>query len=100
MILRRYDLLDGVSAVGASAPVQPIGEDKTFDIVITGVATVLIEVSNNRNAYAAPESATWHTLATITASGAYSNNEAWATLRARVSSYTSGTITVIMSASE
>ena len=49
---------------------------------------LLIEASNDRT--------NWVTLATITASGGYESDAPWKFIRANVSVFTSGTVTVLL----
>lgn len=81
-------LLDAVAATGASST-RPMGRlHKVFSIVISGTATVAIQGS--------AEGTTWHTLASSTTTAAYANAEAWPLIRASVTAYTSGTVSVFM----
>jgi hypothetical protein len=93
-------LLDNKASTGAGQVVEVDSEKTSFDVVITNIATVQIQASNNIMALTDPASVTWHTLATITTSGGYENYAPWRYWRANVSSYTSGTVTVRMGLTE
>lgn len=58
---------------------------KTFTIDITGVATVKIQGSDGVN---------WYDIAETTISGAVQHYFPWQAVRANVTAYTSGTVTV------
>lgn len=81
-------LLDAVGATGAGTAVQNPGRHKLFQAVISGTATVDIEGSlDNVN---------WVQLGQLTASGIVSDSDPWEYVRANVTAWTSGTVTVIM----
>jgi len=65
-------------------------ERKTFDVQITGAATVIIE----GNGFDDDDAADWYQLSSTTSSTHYSTADAHKYMRARVSSYTSGSVTV------
>jgi len=65
-------------------------ERKTFDVQITGAATVVIE----GNGFDDDDAADWYQLSSTTSSSHYSTADAHKYVRARVSSFTSGSVTV------
>lgn len=65
-------------------------ERKTFDVQITGAATVVIE----GNGFDDDDAADWYQLSSTTSSTHYSTADAHKYMRARVTSYTSGSVTV------
>jgi len=83
-------LLNAVSQAGAGSTVQPDKTARVYQITITGTATVAIEASC--------DDSNWVTLASVTASGGYESTAPWPYVRANVTSYTSGTVTVLMAA--
>ena len=80
-------LLKAVTATGAGEAVRPIGKDRSIQIDGITNATVLVQVSE--------DNANWHTVITATADGHYQLESNSRYMRANVSVYTSGTITVV-----
>jgi len=89
-------LLDAVSVIGPSEPWFPVAANKTFHVIITGTATVTIEVTNDATLDDTPTTDNWVTLATVTTSGGVENSQPWKAVRARVVSLLVGTVTVIL----
>ena len=81
-------LLDGVTAVGAGTSYET-AED-TFSVQVEGItiATVSIEVSND------PTGTVWQAASSLTADGVASITGPYIKVRANVTAYTSGTISV------
>lgn len=77
------------TGAGAWVPVRQIRDLRTFQVTITGVATVALEGSND-GVNAVPLQAN------IKASAGYEDAAPWNYMRANVTSYASGTITVVM----
>ena len=84
-------LVLGQTAVGAgpATMVRNIDEPRTFQVTITGVATVSVEASNDGVNFIPLQ-------AGITVSAGYTDDGAWGYVRANVTSYTSGSVTVVM----
>lgn len=77
------------TGAGASTPVRMIRDKRTFQVTIIGTATVAIEGSNDGN--------NWVTLQSgVTSSSGFEDDAPWNYVRANVTSYTSGTVTVVM----
>lgn len=88
-------LLPATTNSAATGPsLKLVSMNKTIQAILSGTATVVIEVSNDPLVETTPASATWVTLITTSVSGGWVNNEPWKYWRARVSAYTSGTIAV------
>lgn len=84
-------LLLAAAALGDTGrTVAPGVVARTFQSILTGTATVVIEVSND------PLQLTWFTLFTHTVNSAANSTSVYKYVRARVTAYTSGTITVYM----
>ena len=83
-------LLDGVGAVVNGDTYRCYQSKKSFQVLISDTATVQIQGSNN--------SVNWNTLSdgTLTASGYLHVDAPTPYVRAIVSSYTSGTVSVIL----
>ena len=83
-------LLDGVGAVVNGDTYRCYQSKKSFQVLISDTATVQIQGSNN--------SVNWNTLSdgTLTASGYLHVDAPTPYIRAIVSSYTSGTVSVIL----
>lgn len=83
-------LLNAVSSVTTGAAFVPLGRFKSFSFVITGVASAVVEVSN--------DGVTWSIMSVaLLDSGTLENQFPWPFVRGRVLTRTSGTITVLMS---
>ena len=82
-------LLKAVVATGAGDAVRPIGKDRAIQVDGITTATVLIQVSEDNS--------NWHTVLTITADGHYQLESSSRYMRANVSVWTAGTITVLAS---
>jgi len=89
-------LLDAVAVIGSSEPWFPTTVNRTFHVIITGIAEVVIEVTNDATLDDTPTTDNWITLATITTSGGVENNQPWKAVRARVVFLLVGTVTVIL----
>lgn len=77
------------TGAGTATPVRMIRDKRTFQVTVTGVAVVAIEGSNDGN--------NWITLqAGITSSAGFEDDAPWNYVRANVTSYTSGSVTVVM----
>lgn len=83
-------LLIGAAAVGAGRAVAPTMVERTFHMILTGTATVHIEVSND------PAQLVWASIGSATANAVLANFDAYKYVRANVTAYTSGTISVYM----
>ena len=79
-------LLSAVAATGAGASVKPGAKDRSIQISGTFVGTVLIQCSE--------DDSNWTTVLTATTEGTWQLESSSRHLRANVSVYTSGTITV------
>lgn len=81
--------VQAATGAGASTPVRMIRDKRTFQVTINGIATVAIEGSN--------DGANWIMLQPgITSSTGYEDDAPWNFVRANVTSYTSGSVTVVM----
>lgn len=78
-------LLEAVAATGVGAAYKAKELYKTFTITITGTATVKIQ---------GYDGAEWFDIAETTVSGAVQHYFPWQAVRANVTAYTSGTVTV------
>lgn len=94
--MARYDrelvsvtLLDAVMAAVTSVAVIPTTRQKTFQIVITGIATVVVEVSNDGTTFLPLQPG-------IVVSGVIEDSAPWKFVRVRVLSYTSGSVTAVL----
>lgn len=77
------------TGAGPSIPVRMIRDKRTFQVSITGAAVVSIEGSN--------DGSNWITLqGSISSSTGYEDDAPWNYVRANVTSYTNGTVTVVM----
>ena len=83
-------LLDGVGAVVNGDTYRCYQSKKSFQVLISDTATVRLQVSNN--------GVNWETIASgeLTASGRLNVDAPTPYIRAIVSSYTSGTVSVIL----
>lgn len=81
-------LLAAVAALGSSTSQQNVPLNKVLQVFGTFVGTVHLEGSNNNTDFVS--------LGSVTAPGKIANAEAWKYVRARVSAYTSGSITAIL----
>lgn len=80
-------MLSGVAATGASAAYEMSGKGSTFQVEGITTATVTIQVSNDKD--------TWYTGPTaLTADGIASYTANYRYVRANVTAFTSGAITV------
>lgn len=89
-------LLDAVVVLGPSEPWFPTAANKTFHIIITGIATVTIEVTNDAVNTDTPVTNNWIVLATVTATGGVENSQPWKAVRVNVTALVTGTVTVIL----
>ena len=92
-------LLDAVTVSGASNAWLPVSIFKSWHIIITGVATVAIEVTNNvmTGVTPSPLAANWLQLAKTTKTFGFENHGgAFKACRANVLSISSGNVTVIL----
>lgn len=87
-------LLSGSTAANTGEARHLVAKDKTFQVIITATATVIIEASNDPRVETDLTNAVWVTLYTDSSSAGHYNAEPWKYYRARVSSYGSGSITV------
>lgn len=85
---RVSNLLDGVTATGFSDSQLMPAAKVTFQITGITTATVLLQGSH--------EGTDWVTLATVTSDDGYVLTDPWKYIRANVSAYTSGTISVTL----
>lgn len=77
------------TGAGPWVPVRQIRDKRTFQVTITGVATVTLEGSNDGvNAITLQPN--------IKASAGYEDDAPWNYMRANVTSYASGTVTAVM----
>lgn len=77
------------TGAGPSTPVRMIRDKRTFQVTITGTAVVALEGSN--------DGSNWVTLQSgISSSAGFEDDAPWNNVRANVTSYTSGTVTVVM----
>ena len=81
-------LLKAVTATGAGGALVLGCANKVFQVTGTFVGTVAFEGSLDGTNYVS--------LATATAPGKYGNQEPWYWVRANVTAYTSGSITVVV----
>lgn len=81
-------LLDAVTATGAGASHKPVGAHRVFQVIGTFSGTVKIQGSM--------DDSNWVDLVTTTATGGWEDTGPWRHVRANVTAYTSGSITVIM----
>ena len=79
-------LLNGVTASGAGDAHRPIGSNRTFQVSGISGDTVKIQVSNDNS--------NWVDLITTTADGGWTDDAPWRYVRANVTVYSAGTITV------
>jgi hypothetical protein len=86
--IQAIKLLDAAAATGAGTAVGVVGDHLGFYISITNTATVKIETS--------PDGSTWMdtSITAKTASGYFALDEAHRYVRANVTAFTSGTVTV------
>lgn len=101
-------LLNAVAATGAGVAIHPFAKDKSFHAILTGTATVTVEGSNDPRVITNPSAAVWIAIRdtgsnvagppviSFTATGGQSNNEPWRHIRANVTVFTSGTVSVFM----
>lgn len=89
-------LLDAVSVIGPSEPWFPTASGKTFHIIITGTATVEIQVTNDAVNSDIPLTANWLTLFTTSVSQGLENTMPWKAVRANVTALVVGTVSVIL----
>lgn len=101
-------LLNAVAATGSGSAKHPFAKDKSFQAILTGTATVIVEGSNDPRVITDPTNAVWvgirdtgSTAAgppaiSFTASGGQSNDEPWRHVRARVTAFTDGTISIFL----
>lgn len=89
------NLLTGATGTGAGTPVKSIAKDKAVQVDGITTATVQIQVSNDYDP--ADGSGNWYTVQTVTADNHYQLESSAKYIRANVSAYTSGTITVTVS---
>ena len=84
-------LMAAQAATGAGAwvPVRMIRDKRTFQVTVTGTATVAIEASNDGVNAVTLQSG-------ISASAGYEDDAPWNYMRANVTAYTSGSVTVAM----
>ena len=81
-----FTLQNAATATGAGTAVTTgTFRDKTIDVQITSTATVQVQGTVDRS--------NWVTIASLTASGAVSTNDAWAQMRANISVCTGCTVT-------
>lgn len=77
------------TGAGASVAVRAIRDKRTFQVSISGTATVALQGSNDNT--------NWVTLqGGITASGGFEDDAPWNFMRANVTAYSSGSVTVVM----
>ena len=88
-------LLPATSALATGDAHKLVSMNKSFQTIITGTATVIIEASNDPLVETNVAASTWVTLFTDSASAGHIDNGPWKYYRARVSAYTSGSVTVI-----
>lgn len=81
-------LLSAVTATGSSSAVENAPLNKVLQVFGTFVGTIHFEGSNDNSNFVS--------LGNVTAAGKIANAEAWKYVRARVSAYTSGSITAIL----
>jgi len=86
----RQTLLSAVAATGAGTTYSVENPRRTFQVTGTFVGTVAVQVSN--------DGTNWDTLISTTATGAWASDQPWPYVRGNVTAFTSGTITLIMSA--
>lgn len=91
-------LLDAVTVTGASAAWLPVAANRSFQIIITGVATVRLQITNNVMTGVAPSplAANWVTFAITSSTVVFENNSPHKAVRANVTSISSGSVTVIL----
>lgn len=91
-------LLDAVTVTGASSAWLPVANNRSFQIVITGTASVAIEGTNNVMTGVAPSplAANWIRLAITPVTRGFEINGPWKAVRANVLSLSSGSATVIL----
>lgn len=101
-------LLNGASATGVGSSRHPFAKDKSFHAILTGTATVVVEGSNDPRVITDPANAVWISIRdtgsnvagppaiSFTATGGQSNNEPWKHVRANVTAFTSGTVSVFI----
>lgn len=80
-------LLNAAAATGAGAASTFKALNITYQAVVTGTATVEVQGSN--------DGTNWVQIANFTASGASTKADAFKYVRANVTAYTSGAVTVI-----
>lgn len=83
-------LLNAVAATGAGSTFQPLGRNCTFELIISNTATVKLQVSF--------DGSTWLDLpaSSVSATALLSIGEWYPYVRANVTAWTSGTVTVRM----
>lgn len=108
-----HDLVKAVAATGPGAPRHVIAKDKSFQAILTGTATVVVEGSNDPQvaldvlSETGPDLAVWVPIRdtgdpatapdiSFTVDGGQSNDEPWKWVRANVTAFTSGTVSVYM----
>lgn len=89
-------LLDAAVALGPGEPWFPTAANKTFHVIITGIATVELQVSNDAVLDDNPVTNNWVVLATVTSTGGVENSQPWKAVRANVTALVAGSVTVIL----
>lgn len=97
-------LLDGATTLGPGTVWFPVTTHRTYHVILTGVVTVEIQVTNNINTdhVGDVQGNNWVTLATIASSASCGGNEgfqnisSWKATRAVVTSIAVGAATVIL----
>ncbi len=89
-IMETQILANAATSAGAQSSVSGLGSNRAYQAIITGTATVALQGSL--------DDVNWVTLRTSTASEGFSTKEPWAWVRANVTSYTSGAVTMIVAA--
>lgn len=91
-------LLDEVSIIGPGDPWFPVSTYVTYHVIITGVADVRLEVSNDVGSDDCGNVIvnSWVELADSQSTCGFQNVGPWRAVRARVDSLVVGTVTVIL----
>ena len=85
---KRMSLLSAVTSTGAGDAIFPPATSVSFQYAGITTATVKIQCTN--------DGTNWHDLDTVVANGVYTFTSPYYQIRANVTAYTAGTITVTM----
>lgn len=85
------------TAVGAGTVFKPPQRHRSFDVTITGTASISLQFSNNPAAASTPSTVDWKTYKTSSSSEGYALSDPWVWLRYNLASIaTTGTNSVVV----